>query len=172
MGILVLGIGNVLLADEGIGVHVVRALETGYDLPADVTVIDGGTSGMDLLDALCAAEAVAIVDCADLGEAPGSLREIEGEGVPAFFRTRISPHQIGLSDLMAAAVLLERLPARFALIAVQPASTELALELSPEGRKAAEAALARLVVRLGQWGRAPVPRVVQGASGLPVRAEA
>lgn len=160
MGILVLGIGNVLLSDEGLGVHVIRALQDRYDLPEGVEAVDGGTSGMDLLDAVCSADAVAIVDCADLGAAPGTLREIEGEAVPAFFRTRISPHQIGLSDLMGAAVLLGRLPARFALIAVEPASTELSMEMSPQGAEAAEAALARLVARLAAWGATPVPRAL------------
>lgn len=64
MRILVLGIGNILLSDEGIGVHVVRRLEEGYELPANVGVVDGETSGMDLLDMVAECDHLLIVDCA------------------------------------------------------------------------------------------------------------
>ena len=157
MRILVLGIGNVLLSDEGVGPHVAGRLEREYRLPERVSVIDGGTSGMHLLDDIAAADRVVIVDCARLDEGPGTVREIVGEGVPAFFQTRISPHQIGLSDLLAACVLLEVMPAEMALIAIAPESMELGLDLTETGRRAAEAALAMLVARLAAWGAAPVP---------------
>ncbi len=163
MAVLVLGVGNILLSDEGIGVHVVNRLAARFHLPAGVEAVDGGTSGMDLLDAVAAAEAVVIVDCADLGAPPGTVREIVGEAVPAFFRTRISPHQIGLSDLMGAVALLGRMPPRMALVAVQPASLALALELSPAGERAAGEALAVLIARLAAWGAAPLPRALAAA---------
>lgn len=159
MDILVLGIGNVLLSDEGVGPYVVGRLEREYRLPDCVTAIDGGTSGMHLLDDVARADKLAIVDCARLDAAPGTVREIVGEGVPAFFQTRISPHQIGLSDLLAACALLGAMPAEMALIAVAPESMELGLELSATGQRAADTALRMLLARLGQWGAAPVARV-------------
>lgn len=158
MRVLVLGIGNVLLSDEGVGPYVTGLLERDYSLPDNVTVLDGGTSGMNLLDDIAAADRVVIIDCARLDEGPGTVREIVGEGVPAFFQTRISPHQIGLSDLMAACALMEVMPREMALIAVAPESMELGLELTETGQRAAADALRMLVDRLGAWGAAPVAR--------------
>jgi hydrogenase maturation protease len=160
MRIVVLGIGNILLSDEGLGVHVVRRLIERFDLPARVEVIDGGTAGMDLLDRVAGADALVIVDCAALGQAPGALREIVGTGVPAFFQTRLSPHQIGLSDLLGAVMLLGEMPARLALIAVEPEGMELDLAMTTTGERTAEVALSHLVARLRDWGAPPVPRTV------------
>lgn len=159
MDVLVLGIGNTLLRDEGVGVHVVNRLAEGWHLPEGVEVIDGGTAGMDLLDRVAKARALVVVDCAKLDAAPGTVRLIEGDAVPAFFATRISPHQIGLSDLMGAVMLLDCMPARLALIAVQPECMELGLEMTATGETAAEAALAQLVSLMGDWGVAPIRRV-------------
>lgn len=157
MGILVLGIGNILLSDEGVGPAVVNRLAAGYLLPEGVEAVDGGTSGMDLLDRVVEADAVIIVDCARLDAGPGTVREIVGEGVPAFFETRISPHQIGLSDLLAACALLGRMPARMALVAIEPESMELGLELTETGARAADEALGIVLARLAAWGAAAVP---------------
>lgn len=156
MPIVVLGIGNILLSDEGLGVHVVRRLDARFALPDRVEVIDGGTAGMDLLDRVAGADALVIVDCAALGEPPGTVREIEGAAVPAFFQTRLSPHQIGLSDLLGAVMLLGQMPARLALIAVEPEGMELDLSMTAAGERAAEVALLRLVARLSAWGVPPV----------------
>jgi len=152
MRILVLGIGNILLGDEGIGVHVVRSLLAGYHLPATVTVLDGGTAGMTLLDDVAAAEHLIVVDCARLEAPPGTIRLVEGAAVPAFFQSRLSPHQIGLADLLAAAALLDATPAGLTLVAIQPACLDLGLELSPEGMLAAAAATDLLVERLAALG--------------------
>jgi len=152
MRILALGIGNTLLADEGIGPHVVMRLAAEYELPENVTVVDGGTAGMNLLDQVAEADAVVIVDCARSDEGAGAVREIVGEGVPAFFQTRISPHQIGLSDLLAACTLMDVMPRSMALIAIAPYDMELGLELSEIGQRAAGEALTLLTARLRAWG--------------------
>lgn len=152
MKILVLGIGNILLQDEGIGVHVVERLQARWILPEQVSVLDGGTSGMTLLDDIAACEHLLIVDCARLDGPPGTIHEFQGNAVPAFFQQRISPHQIGLSDLLAAAALIDALPAHLTLIAIEPESIELGLTMSATGERACEAALALLLGRLQQWG--------------------
>jgi len=162
MQILVLGIGNILLADEGIGPHVAMRLAAEYELPENVTVVDGGTSGMDLLDQVAEANAVIILDCARLDEGPGTVREIVGEGVPAFFQTRISPHQIGLSDLLAACTIMDVMPDAMALIAIAPEDMELGLDLSETCQRAAGEALALLVARLRAWG-VPVAACAEAA---------
>lgn len=157
MRVLILGIGNILLQDEGVGVHVVNRLGAECALPEGVDLLDGGTAGMDLLDRVCGAEALVVVDCARLDAPPGTVREYLGDAVPAFFQSRLSPHQIGLSDLLGAVMLLGEMPARMALIAVQPAEMELGLEMTAAGREGAEAAYAMLLARLAAWGMAAQP---------------
>jgi hydrogenase maturation protease len=152
MNILVLGIGNILLQDEGLGVHVVERLQARWLLPRQVQVLDGGTSGMTLLDDIAACDHLLIIDCARLDGPPGTIHEFQGNAVPAFFQQRISPHQIGLSDLMAAAALIDALPGELSLIAVEPESIELGTELTATGERACEAALDLVLKRLGQLG--------------------
>jgi hypothetical protein len=90
---VVLGVGNILLSDEGIGVHAVNALEARYEIPAEVEIIDGGTSAMDCLDRIAEADFLLIADCVRGGREPGSLVRLGDGELQAFFRTRISPHQ-------------------------------------------------------------------------------
>lgn len=158
MNILVLGIGNILLQDEGIGVHVIERLQARHDLPDNVIALDGGTSGMTLLDDLAACEHLLVVDCGRLDLAPGSVREYCGDAVPAFFQQRISPHQIGLSDLLAAAALIDALPAGLSLIAIEPESIELGTAMTATGERACELALACVLDHLAQLGAPAVLR--------------
>jgi hydrogenase maturation protease len=99
-----------------------------------------------------------IVDCGRLDAAPGAVRVFEGAAAPAFFQRRISPHQIGLCDLLAAAALIGATPPGLTLIAVQPGSMELGLELTAAGEAGAARALALLLERLAALGLSPAPR--------------
>ncbi len=101
MRAVVLGVGNILLSDEGIGVHAVNALAARYELPPEVVVIDGGTSAMDCLDQIASADLLLIADCVRGGHEPGTLVRLGDGELNAFFRTKISPHQVGLSDVLA-----------------------------------------------------------------------
>jgi hydrogenase maturation protease len=130
MNVLVLGIGNILLTDEGIGVHTINALLHEYIIPDGVTVVDGGTSGMALLTFIVKADHLIILDAIKAGQAPSTIVRLDGDEVPAFFRTKISPHQIGLADVLAAAQLTGEQPDNITLFGVEPASMELGLELS------------------------------------------
>ncbi|MEN8216119.1 MAG: HyaD/HybD family hydrogenase maturation endopeptidase [Pseudomonadota bacterium] len=130
MKVLVLGIGNLLLSDEGIGVHAVNALLRDYQIPEGVEVIDGGTSGMELLTFIAKADHLIILDAVKTGQAPGTLIRLDGEQVPTFFRTKVSPHEIGLSDVLAAAHLTGEQPDNLTLFGIEPANLELGLELS------------------------------------------
>lgn len=128
--ILILGIGNILLGDEGVGVRVVEELERRYRLPPDVVALDGGTSGMDLLNPIAEAGVLIVADAVRTGNPPGSVIRLDGTDVPAFFRTKLSPHQVGIADVLAAAQLTERVPARVTLFGVEPENMDLGLELS------------------------------------------
>jgi len=127
----VLGIGNIILTDEGVGVRAVEALQQRYRLPAGVEAIDGGTSGMELLDSLSGLDLLVVLDTIVAGKTPGTVISLVGDEVPVFFRRKLSPHQIGLSDVLASLELLGALPKETLVFGVQPVSLELGLELSP-----------------------------------------
>ena len=131
MATVVLGLGNILLGDEGVGVRVVEALSAGYDLPPEVAVIDGGTSGMDMMDMLAGLDALIVADALRTDKPPGTIVHLTGDAVPALFRTRISPHQLGLSEVLGALQLLGEGPKSLSLIGVAPLDLDLGLALSP-----------------------------------------
>lgn len=129
--VLILGVGNLLLSDEGAGLHVIRRLQERYVLPGDVQILDGGTLGMDLLYYLEGSATLLIIDAVETGKAPGWLIRLEGEAVPAFLSVKVSPHQIGIPDMLFAAKLKGIDPPDIVLWGVQPESLEIGLELSP-----------------------------------------
>ncbi len=131
MRVVVLGIGNILLSDEGVGVRVVERLEADYALPAGVEVIDGGTCGMEMLEQLENLDALIVVDCVRHGQPPGTPVLLKGDDVPVFFKTKLSPHQVGLSDVLASLEFTGRAPKQTAIVGIQPASMELGMELTP-----------------------------------------
>ena len=156
---LVLGIGNVLWADEGFGVRAVEALHAAYAFPPEVLLRDGGTLGLNLYDEVASARRVLVFDAIDFNLAPGTLKVLRDADVPAWGRTRISPHQNGFNDVLALAQLNGRVPERIVAIGVQP------VELADFGGSLRDAVRARLpeVValaarELSAWGLAGTPR--------------
>ena len=128
---VVLGIGNILLTDEGVGVRVIERLEQQYRLSADVEVIDGGTCGMEMLEQLEDLDGLIVVDCVRCNQPPATPVLLKGDDVPVFFRTKLSPHQISLSDVLASLEFTGRAPKSIAIVGMQPVSMGLGLELSP-----------------------------------------
>jgi hydrogenase maturation protease len=135
MNVLILGLGNLLLSDEGVGVHAVNALSRRFEMPEGVETLDGGTSGMDLLDAIAGRDHLIVCDAIRSDERPGSVQRIDGESIAAFFATRISPHQLGLSEVLANLELLGERPGHVTIIGVVPADLSLGTELSAAGRE-------------------------------------
>jgi hydrogenase maturation protease len=131
MKTVVLGIGNLIMQDEGVGVRVVEVLQRDHEMPDGVTVVDGGTSAMEMLDELSDLDHLIVVDAINAGKPPGTLLRIEGEDVPSFFRTRLSPHQIGLPDVLASLEFLGAQPKKMVILGVQPQTMELGMELTP-----------------------------------------
>jgi hydrogenase maturation protease len=129
--VVVLGIGNTLLADEGVGVHAARALEQGFALPEGVEVIDGGTAGMELLGPLAGADLLLVLDAVKSGRAPAALVLLEGDEVPAFFRAKLSQHQVSICDVLAGLEFEGAAPRELLLVGVEPVSMELSLSLTP-----------------------------------------
>ena len=152
MKVIVLGLGNILLRDEGVGVRVIEALAQRYVLPAGVEVVDGGTVGMDLLDTLAGCDHLLICDAVKIGAPPGSVVKLVDGQVPALFQTRYSPHQIGLSEVLATLTLTDEAPAAVTLIGIVPADLDLGIELSPLVAAAVQPAVERIVATLRELG--------------------
>lgn len=122
---LVLGIGNILWADEGFGVRALEAFHSRFEMDESVTVLDGGTQGLYLVQFVEACDQLLVFDAIDYGLAPGELRVIRDEAVPRFTGAKkMSLHQTGFQEVLSAADLLGRYPKRLALIGVQPQDLE------------------------------------------------
>ena len=157
--VLVLGIGNVLWADEGFGVRALEALHQRYRMPEQVSLVDGGTQGMYLLDRVCAADDVLVLDAIDYGLRPGTLRLFRDEAVPAWSDTMMSLHQATFQELLTMARLRDRFPSRITLIGVQPERLDdLGGSLSPCVRDRVDEAVELAAAELRAWGVRPVLR--------------
>lgn len=150
----VIGIGNLLLRDEGVGVHAIEALRErfGNDLPEGLQLIDGGTMGLDLLPYVEVLDKLLIVDAANLNEPPGTIRVMEGDKVRRFLDTKFSVHQIGLPDMLFAAELQDALPEEVCIVGIQPEVIETGLEMSEVILKNFDSLLGAIIKKLGQWG--------------------
>ena len=149
---LVLGLGNILLGDDGVGVRVVERLQSRCRFPADVLVLDGGTLGLDLLPYLEEAHRVLIVDALEMNSAPGTLTRLEDDEVEGSLSPKLSPHQMGLRDLLGAARLCGFRPGELILWGIQPGSVEVGLELSPAVAAQVDVVVSEVLSELGLQG--------------------
>jgi hydrogenase maturation protease len=152
-GALVLGIGNVLWADDGFGVRAVEALHAAYALPESVELLDGGTQGLNLLEPVVGHGAVLVFDAIDFRLAPGALRVLRGREVPAWAGTKMSLHQQSFQELLAIADLQGRFPPRLTLIGVQPERlSDFGGSLSDAVRERLSLAVDLAAEELASWG--------------------
>ena len=128
--VLVLGLGNVLLGDDGVGPGAIAYLRRHCAIPDGVHCLDGGTLGLALLPHLEDARAVIMIDAVAVDGAPGTLVRITGKDVGPAVATRLSPHQVGVADLLQGARWHDREPARLVLFGIVPESIELRVGLS------------------------------------------
>jgi len=152
MNILVLGIGNILLSDEGIGVRVVEALQERYYIPDSLDVMDGGTAGLELSENIANRDHVILIDAVKTGAPAGTVIELFDDDVPRLFRTRISPHQLGISDVLGILKIMGEIPKGFTLFGAVPYSLHTGTELTEAFLPIREAILRRLVKRLAELG--------------------
>jgi len=127
IGILILGLGNVLLGDDGLGAAAVARLERNYHVPPRVRLEDGGTLGLSLLGLLAETEHVILVDAIAAESPPGTLIRLDGADVSDAVRDRLSPHQVGVADLLDAARLIDSYPRTVTLLGLVPDSIDLAV---------------------------------------------
>jgi hydrogenase maturation protease len=170
---LVLGIGNLLWADEGFGVRAVEALNAAYAFAPSVALRDGGTLGLYLYDAVASARRVLVLDAIDFGLPPGTLAVKRDSEVPAICRTKVSPHQMGLGDVLALAFLKNEAPEAVTLIGVQPEELEdLGGSLRAAVRARIDDAVELAVRELAGWGLHGARRPQGSSDAEPLNARA
>ncbi|GAB4546096.1 MAG: HyaD/HybD family hydrogenase maturation endopeptidase [Anaerolineales bacterium] len=155
---LTLGVGNRLMSDEGIGIHIIERLSAGYDIDKEVQVLDGGTLGLDLLYYLEGIENLLLIDAVETHKPAGAIIRLEDEQVPAFMALKISPHQVGVPDMLAAAKMLDAYPKRLTLWGIQPETLDMGLDLSPLLEEKAPQLLQNVIEELRGWGHTVSPK--------------
>jgi hydrogenase maturation protease len=159
MDIRVLGLGNVLMGDDGFGPYVIEALTGGYECPPDVSIIDLGTPGLDLTPYLLGADAVVVVDSVRSDGQPGTLRIYNRDAIlkhPP--QQRLGPHDPGFKQSLLTLDFAGLAPREVTLVGVIPQTTAPCARLSPPVRASVDAAVAAVVCELARLGAALTPR--------------
>ena len=154
----VIGLGNPLMGDDGLGVIATQRLRDEYDLPDTVEVLDGGTWGMRLLPAIEDAESLLLIDAINLDMPPGTDIELERHEIPRVFALKVSPHQIDVAEVLALCELRDRLPDQLVAIGLQPETIEFGAPLSRRVEQRIDSLVANAVYQLELWGHRCVPR--------------
>lgn len=148
----VLGLGNILNRDEGLGVHALRRMQKEFGEMTDVDWIDGGTLGLDLLPIVERSGCLLVLDAVNRGEKGGSLIDMTGAEIPLFSRIRMSVHQISFQEVLGLARIRDRFPDRIHLLGIQPVDLSSGLELSPKVKVALPALIRRALEIITAWG--------------------
>ncbi|MCP4669800.1 MAG: HyaD/HybD family hydrogenase maturation endopeptidase [Desulfobacula sp.] len=149
--IAVIGIGNILMQDEGIGVHIIKELEK-YSFNPHIALIDGGNMGMDLLPFFDEHDKMIIVDAVDFEKQPGFIDTIENDDILTLFTTKMSLHHLGLKDVLSYAKLLDQTPKDLSLIGIQPKKVELDMKLSKTINSKIDTLTHMVLEKLKTWG--------------------
>ena len=166
MSTLLLGLGNVLLKDERLGVYVVSTIKDRYSCPPDLEIVDGGTLGLDLLPLFEQHNRILIVDAVNFGREPGYIGVIEDDQIPAVIFSKLSVHQIGLADLISVAKLKGIMPSKICVIGMQPSAVDFAfgLEMSDVVNDNIEKVVDLTIDKLKEWNIECVLRSPQESS--------
>lgn len=148
-GIKILGIGNLVRQDEGVGIHLLQALAG--KLPAEIELLDGGTGGLMLLEFVESAGKLLILDALDAGKEPGEVVVWRQEEVPNFLASKLSAHQVSFAEVLNLAKFRENYPAEIAVIGIQPHCLDWGTELSAPVRKSLPDALRKVFALLAEW---------------------
>ena len=165
--LLVLGLGNLLCGDDGVGALAVHRLSRSYQSPSGVSILDGGTLGLSLLPYLEDAQQAILVDAVRADQPAGSFIRLEGEAVGPAVEARLSVHQVGVADLLQGAHWRQRYPDRLILLGLVPQTVELGLGLSPAVAAALPSLVERIVIEARGLGCILRPRVVHEGSTVP-----
>ena len=169
IGLLVLGLGNVLLGDDGLGAAAVARVERNYRIPPGVQLEDGGTLGMSLLGLLAESERVILVDAVRTDGPAGSLVRIDGENVMDAVRDRLSPHQVGVADVLDAARLIDCYPSSVTLLGLVPESIDLNVVRTHAVDAGIDALVAAVVHEVESLGYTMLPETGRDGRHYPIR---
>lgn len=157
ISVLVLGIGNLVMGDDGVGVLVAQRLQQEYRFPDNVEIVDGGTLGLDLLPKLENISNLIMIDAVETGQKAGTCVRLCGRELPIALETKLSPHQMGLKDLLAVSELTGHLPKEMVLIGVQPGSIEMEIGLTVEVEAQLDTLISNVLTELANWGVSTTP---------------
>ena len=148
---VVLGIGNLLNRDEGLGVHAVRSMNAQIDLQSDFELLDGGAMGLNLLMIVEECSHLLILDAVNGGKPVGTIIELYKEQIPFFTGIKLSQHQVTFQEVLGLASFRDHLPEHVHLIGIQPEDISIGLELSPIVEKALPEMVSRAFSVLNDW---------------------
>jgi hydrogenase maturation protease len=149
--ITILGLGNILMSDEGVGVHVVNEFQKRYETPDYVEIVDGGAAGLDLIPFIEGRERVLMVDAVNFDREPGFIDTLENDEIPIRLTQKASMHHLGLMDVLCIVRMSGNVPRELCIIGIQPKSLELGIDMTPEIWDKQEALIERLVRKLHEW---------------------
>jgi hydrogenase maturation protease len=150
--ITLIGLGNILMGDEGVGVHALRYIQENFVAPPELEIVDGGTSGLDLLPFIEGRDHVLFVDAVNFNREPGYIGVLTHGQIPALFSAKGSLHHMGLMDVLAAAQLLGKLPEQMTLIGIQPHTIAAGLDLTPTLQARLKPLADRILAQMADWG--------------------
>ena len=147
--IVVLGIGNLLNSDEGVGVHAVQVMQR---TPREsVQLLDGGTLGLNLLPIVEEATHLLLLDAVDAGQAPGTIVELDRDAIPLYTGIKLSQHQVTFQEVLGLAMIRDRLPDHLYLIGMQPDTLAIGVGLSPLAASRLPDMVSRAWAKLDAW---------------------
>lgn len=149
---VVLGMGNLIYCDDGVGVHAVQRLQSDRRVPPGVLLLDGGTLGLTLLNRVGGAQRLLVIDAVDTGSTAGTLVRLEGKelrGMPGSG----SVHQLGFADLLAALSITGQEPQELVVLGIQPGSTDLGISLSPSVAAVLDQVVEAAITQLATWSQ-------------------
>ena len=150
--VAVIGVGNILLQDEGVGIHIVNALIKEYRFDPPIEIVDGGTTGMDLLNYFEDNEKILIIDAVNFDKEPGFIGSIENDDILTVLTTKLTMHHLGLTDVLSTMKVHDIKPEQMFLLGIQPESLELEMELSETVAARLPRMIEVILKKLNEWG--------------------
>jgi len=149
--IIILGLGNTLNHDEGLGVHALQFVRDQIALPAAVELVDGGTLGLNLLPLVEECSYLLLLDATNAGQEPGSLIELRRDQIPLYAGVKLSQHQVTFQEVLGLANMRGHLPENLHLIGIQPVDLSLGIGMSPLVTSQMPHIVERVRAQLQQW---------------------
>lgn len=157
--VTVLGIGNIVLLDEGFGVRAAEALDAAYEMPDNVQILDGGTLGMELMRFIPGTQKLLIIDSINGGAEPGTIFRFTDREVMEHFNDKLSAHEVGIQDVLAFLKVTGHEIPQVVVIGAQPYNLGAGVDLSPEMQQLLPQVVKLAVKELQEWGIEPRKRL-------------